>query len=126
MNAEQLVKMSILQRAAEMDGREIPSYVSGELVDEDWDNCEEDSVQDAKYEFRGGEVETDIEAPYSRHYESNSVAACVNGEWVGWTYWYGGGKHGEPSSIDWIEYAYKLDCKEEQKVVTVRTFKVKE
>lgn len=38
---------------------------------------------------------------------------------------YGGGKHGEPEAIDWIEHAYNLDCIEEEKLVVVRTFSKK-
>jgi hypothetical protein len=45
-----------------------------------------------------------------------------DGTWVGWTYWYGGGKHGEPSAMPWIEDAYNLDCKEERVMMTKRTF----
>ena len=45
-----------------------------------------------------------------------------DGSWVGWTYWYGGGKYGEPEAIDWMDDAYDLACTEEEKVVTVRTF----
>lgn len=85
-----------------------------------------DEVQDCKYEFREGEVETNIPCESSRHYESNSVAAqCPDGTWVGWTYWYGGGKHGEPEAIDWIEHAYNLECVEEEKLVVARTFRKK-
>lgn len=82
-----------------------------------------DALWDALSEVRAGEVETDIPSEYSRHYENRSVAAQLpDGSWVGWTYWYGGGKHGEPESIDWMEYAYDLDCKEEEKFMIVRTF----
>ena len=45
-----------------------------------------------------------------------------DGSWVGWTYWYGGGKHAEPEVMDWMGEAYPLDCVEEEKMVTVRTF----
>ena len=84
----------------------------------------EDEIQNSTYEFRDSfSEETNIECEWSRHYESKSVAKRLsNGKWVGYTYWYGGGKHGEPSSIDWMEDSYFLDCKEEQKVMTVRTF----
>lgn len=82
-----------------------------------------DDIQDIKYEFREGEVETKLPCDYSRHYESKSVAAKIpDGSWVGWTYWYGGGKHGEPEAIDWMEDAYDLDVVEEEKLVIVRTF----
>jgi hypothetical protein len=69
-------------------------------------------------------VETHLSCPSSRHYESDAVAAkAPDGSWVGWTYWYGGGKHGEPEAIDWIEDAYDVICAEEEKLVVVRTFK---
>lgn len=71
--------------------------------------------------------ETNIDAPYSRHYESRSVARKLSdGNWVGWTYWYGGGKYGDPESIDWIEDAYDLNCVEETKTVVVKTFTIVE
>lgn len=125
MNAEQLIKREIILRTIEMGYYTLEDGVaiSEDNIEDIWDNCE---YYDAMYEFREGDVETNIESPSSRHYESKSVASCIDGEWVGWTYWYGGGKHGEPEAIDWIEYAYKLECTEEQKVVTIQTFKVKE
>lgn len=78
---------------------------------------------DIACEFREGQVETHLECPGSRHYESRSVAAkMLDGSWVGWTYWYGGGKHGEPEAVDWISTAYELDVKEEERLVVVQTF----
>jgi hypothetical protein len=41
----------------------------------------------------------------------------LDGSWVGWTYWYGGGKHGEPGSIKWVEDAYDVVMTEVQKGV---------
>jgi hypothetical protein len=74
-------------------------------------------------ELREGTVETEIPCTQSRNYESKSVAAqAVDGTWVGWTYWYGGGKNAEPDDIDWMDKSYDLDVKEEQKTVTHRTF----
>jgi hypothetical protein len=49
----------------------------------------------------------------------------ADGSWVGWTYWSGGGKHGEPESISWMSEAYELDVKEEEKLVIVQTFSKK-
>ena len=78
---------------------------------------------DAQNEVRCMGEETELEASYSRHYESKQVAMkCKSGNWVSWTYWYGGGKHGQPGEIDWIEDAFYVKCTEEEKVVTVRTF----
>ena len=72
---------------------------------------------------RSSGTNTGLECELSHHYESNAVAAKLpDGSWVGWTYWYGGGKHGEPEAVDWMDDAYAVDCAEEQKMVTVRTF----
>lgn len=80
-------------------------------------------IEDAEGELRGGQVETKIPCEWSRHYESKSVASKMpDGTWVGWTYWFGGGKHGDPESIEWIEDAYDIDCVEEERLVTIQTF----
>ena len=121
MNAEQLVKYCILELQHIWEEKAISPNLTAEEVDELWE--EVDCLSDAISEMREGEYETNVPADYSRHYESKSVAVkAPTGQWVGWTYWYGGGKHGDPAAIDWIEYAYLLDCKEEQKMVTVRDF----
>lgn len=98
------------------------TFSTPEEVEAAWHNDESDDTLDNLEEIREGKVETDIEAEYDRHYESKSVAACFYGKWVGWTYWYGGGKHGNPKEIEWMEDAYFLDCVETQELVTVRKF----
>ena len=81
-------------------------------------------ANDAMYEVRCCGENTGITDRYSsRHYECDEVAAqCPDGKWVGWTYWHGGGKHGEPEAIDWMNDAYDVSVTEEEKLVTVRTF----
>lgn len=98
--------------------------ISAENVDTLYEENNEDyELQDAKSEVRCSGVETGLKCDWSRHYESNAVAAkYVDGSLVGWTYWYGGGKHGEPEAIDWMEDAYEVNCIEEEKMVVVRTF----
>lgn len=124
MTPKQTVRFLILLRNAQWEQVELADDLTGEQVDELYDALvERDEHWDAKSDVRCGEVKTGIPAEHSRHYESESVAAKdPNGKWVGWTYWFGGGKFGEPEAIEWIEDAYFLDCKEEEKVVTVRTF----
>jgi hypothetical protein len=118
MTPQQKIKEKILH---ESDIGVMPGDDIDAIYDEHQDDC-----WDAFYEVRPGEVETDVNCEGSRHYESKSVAAKMrDGSWVGWTYWYGGGKHGEPESIPWMEEAYDLDCVEEEKMVVVRTFKKK-
>lgn len=88
----------------------------------------EDYIAEEECEFRDSySLETDIEPESSRYLEAKSVAKKLSdGRWVGWTYWYGGGKHANPEEIDWIPDAYFLDVTEEEKIMTVYTFKKKE
>lgn len=93
-------------------------------VDDIYDEQQSDKIYEVKSELRHGQFETNIPCDYSRHYETRSVAAkTYTGEWVGWTYWYGGGKHAEPEAIDWMSDAYDLDVTEKEELVVVRTFK---
>ena len=73
-------------------------------------------------EFRQGEYKTKLKtSSFSRCYESTEVASKMfDGTLVGWTYWYGGGKHGDPSSIDWMYDSYEVTS--EPKVVTIDVF----
>ena len=122
MTPEQKIKALILAVIARWNEQEMPA-VTADNVDDLYDQADDDQLQDARNEVRSGEFETDISAPYSRHYEAKSVAAqAPDGSWVGWTYWFGGGKHGEPEAIDWMDEAYDLTCVAEEKLVTVRTF----
>lgn len=89
-----------------------------------WEENDPDMLYESEYEFREGSIPTDISPDWSRHYESRSVAHKMSdGTWVGWTFWYGGGKHGKPSAMEWMEEAYFLDVVEEEKLVVVREFK---
>ena len=123
MTPEQKIKHAIINRSAEWND-EKPPVININNVDDTYENLvEKDEHWDALYEMREGQVETCIPSESSRHYESKSVAMqAPDGTWVGWTYWYGGGKHAEPDAIDWMDVAYDLDCKEEEKVVVVREF----
>lgn len=130
MTPEQKLKWAMLQIGIDQYGFVIADAFSDvfitEITKENVDDLYEvfrDDMYDLKNEFREGEVETKVPCDYSRHYESKSVAAKMpDGSWVGWTYWYGGGKHGEPEAIYWMEDAYDLDVVEEEKLVIVRTF----
>lgn len=124
MTAITKVKFIVLYRAAECNSDFTPDYNNPDGIETSWEKFEEsDEYWDAMSEVREGEVETNLSCDYSRNYESKAVAARLpDGSWVGWTYWYGGGKHSSPSSIDWINHAYDVSCIEEEKLVIVRTF----
>lgn len=105
-------------------GKKPLQQITGENIDELYAALVvEGKHWDAKNEIRNSGTETGLPCEFSRHYESEAVAAKMpDGSWVGWTYWYGGGKYSEPEAIDWMEEAYNLDCIEEEKLVVVRTF----
>jgi hypothetical protein len=87
------------------------------------DFMESDAYQEMLSELRECyDCLTDLECDWSRHYESNPVAIKIKDKWIGYTYWFGGGKHGQPEMMEWIQDAYYVNIKEEQKMVTVRTF----
>lgn len=79
-----------------------------------------DDRHDAVAEVRGSGEETGLPTEWSRNYEANAVAKELpDGTWVGWTYYYGGGKHSEPGAIPWMEDAYTVTAHEETRVVRV-------
>lgn len=126
MTPEQKLKHMILNQAVHF-GLPAPSEpITAANVDaiyEQAEEDEEDSLQDARNEIRQSGIRTGLPAQPSRHYESESVAAqAPDGTWIGWTYWFGGGKHGEPEAVDWMDEAYALSVTEEEKMTVVRTF----
>lgn len=136
--AAQKLRNHVLIRACDFDD-ELKALVqawvqnpSPESLDALYEHADEqfsDSLQDARSECRGGDEVTDIPVKTDfrilRYYDATSVAAQMpDGSWVGWINFHGGGKHGEPDAIEWMQDAYHLDVKEEEKVVVVRTFSV--
>ena len=112
--------LSVSQESiASSDDGEIIDSVYGLLLMGDW-------TQDYTEELKSSGERTSVKAewnPMERHYEAEERAVKTQHGWVGYTYWSGGGKHGEPSGVPWMEDAYWLDCQEQEKTVTVRTFK---
>ncbi len=127
MTPKQKLKWAILAKAAEFADTEAPAYPC-DNVDELYDALvDADQHWDPMSELREGEVVTELPCEWDRNYETEAVAMKMpDGSWVGWTHWYGGGKHGCPEAIDWIEDAYDVECQEEEKLVVVQTFSVKE
>lgn len=123
MTPEQKIKHAILLANAPHNETPLPE-ITAENVDEVYEDRNADwSLQDEIAEFRSGQIETpDIKTEHSRHYETKAVAAKMpDGSWVGWTFWYGGGKHGNPEEIDWMSEAWDLKVVGE-KVVTTLVF----
>ena len=124
MTPQQKLKHAILLKAADFDNITLCEAVTAENVDRLYEQKDLNwQLQDARNEIRCSGTETGLKCDWNRNYESDAVAAQMpDGSWVGWTYWHGGGKHGEPEAMPWIEDAYDLTCEEKQVTVTQRTF----
>ncbi len=124
MTPQQKLKHAILLKAADLDDITLCEAVTTDNVDRLYEQKDlNGELQDARNEIRCCGEKTSLKCDWSRHYESEATAARMpDGTWVGWTYWYGGGKHSEPEEVEWIEDAYDLTMEEKQVTVTRRTF----
>lgn len=105
----------------ECDGEFPSDVVTGEDIDLYWSQI--NHLLDWRW-LRSEGVETDLIAPYDRNYQCRIHASEMeDGTWVAWPYWTGGGKHGDPGSIPWIEDAFEVETWTEPR--TVRMFKGK-
>lgn len=74
--------------------------------------------------LRGEGVETDLIPPWDLYYSATIRAdQTEDGTWIAWPFWFGGGKHGCPEAIPWIEDAFEVESWEEPRIV--RLFKEK-
>ena len=133
MTPEQILKSAILYQVAEWikDDGDTNLVLQGPFDTEEKINAAFEAIEDHGLDDEVSEAESQLRSSYthetelacqsSRHYEAVSVARQFGDKWVGWTYWYGGGKHGEPGSVEWIEHAYFVEAKEETKVVLTFT-----
>lgn len=116
----QLIKLAIIMQAIKWEQLD-DLHLTVDEIDEAFDKFKEDgSLDDCDNEVRCSGIETGLPCESSRHYDSESVAIEVLGVWVGFTYWSGGGKYGEPESIPWIDDAYFVSAK--PKIVTAYDF----
>lgn len=112
MKPAQKIKKTILLQAAENEDWIDLSPFDMETedgVNQAFDKHYSD-LQDYRNEFRYGQEQTDLESDYNRNYETKEVAAKMfDGSWIAWTYYFGGGRHGEPEEMDWISYSYEVE-----------------
>ena len=127
MNIEQKIKRHILINAVDVD----IDLSTADLIDETWEIAEnyegafsQTEIIDKEEDFRCGGQPTNLTCDArSRHYESEQVAIKLSdGTYVSWVYWSGGGKHGEPDGIDWMDSAFEVDREESEQLVTIYKF----
>ena len=134
MNTEQRIKRHILINALteeQMDNADGLDLSTANGVDAAWELAEiydgvfsDIEIIDEESEFRCGGQETNLTCKgSSRHYEAEQVAKKLSdGTYVSWTYWSGGGKHGEPDVMGWMDEAFDVDCEEKEEMVTTYKF----
>lgn len=119
--AEQKWKYLVVQEAASGDYTiKFNTHITPEQCESLYEELESDVVYEIEnYFIADGKVVTNIvrRDMNSRHYNSREVAANTPWGWVGWTYWYGGGKHGEPEAMD--KKPYNLKVTKEEEVITI-------
>lgn len=129
MTPKQRIKRQLLIEAGKNLLNKVKVEITEDNLDDVWEEaCGEDccDMQDWVQQFRTSGQDTGLPSPHSRYYESREVGRHLSDNtWVGWAYWYGGGKHSEPEEIDWMSDAYELDVTSEVKTVTVLTFSKK-
>lgn len=126
MKPQNKIRWAIIERAYIWIGKDLPEMPETDaeiealferLAEKEYPS----EMYDASNDIRDMGQDTNIpERNWSRHYESKEVAAEMHdGSWVGWTYWYGGGKHADPETISWIPDAYDVTRKTETRIVNV-------
>lgn len=131
MTAQELIYKSMIhecyKREDNFNFTDYPEDITYEdLFDELLDTVFGDTLYEIRYDFRYGDQEVlDLEPKTSsRHYEIEVRASKIDGVWVAWDFYYGGGKHSEPEAFDWISNARIVDC--EERVVTKTEYVFKE
>ncbi|UJQ43523.1 hypothetical protein [Acinetobacter phage vB_AbM_WUPSU] len=125
MTAQQLIRKAILLKAVDFENIEpFNQSLDGSGIDELYESYNEyDELNDPKNEIRYGQVDANLNAiTWSRSYEIDVRAMKIDGVWVAWDFYYGGGKHGEPESFDWISNARVVNCEEIQVMTTQYNF----
>ena len=98
--AKEYIEASIVKNALILETSNITDLLSKK------DEVCEDYWNDYMNDFRcNGSFSGLPSKNSSRHYEVDFVYALVFDRVIGWDYWHGGGKHGEPSAMDWLSSA---------------------
>ena len=124
-----MVKLEIIKRAATKNDILIfKDEYSSEMIDEMYGDAlngeYSDEVNEESYNIRHDGEEINLPATCtSRHYEVDTHVLNIDGKWIAFDYYYGGGKHSDPDSIDWLDTCRFVCCEEKVVTQTIRTFK---
>lgn len=125
LSPKQKIERTALKEVLEYEGEQ---EYHAKLLDENFDISEltdkyRDGMQETLSGIRDGEFETGIDCESTRNYEVKGVASeMLDGSYVGWPYYFGGGKYANLDEIDWMSDAYDLEKKDEEKLVVVTTW----
>lgn len=125
MNAQQLLQKAILLKAVEFGTiQSFDDGLGGDQVDELYNSYDRyDELADAWCEVRYDGIDCNLPTiTSSRHYEVDAKAINIDGKWVKFDFYYGGGKHGDPDEYNYIEDAVIVDCTQEEITVIKYTF----
>lgn len=127
LTPSQKCKYLVLAKLFDWRAAELPPFTSGADIDAHYQNEYENDggqFQDARNETREGTEAPEItDTPPSRHYEIDAnVGKLPDGTFVGWWYWHGGGKTGEPEAYDWVGNAFAVTHISEVITTTKYTF----
>lgn len=119
MTPRQKLRATLLKKCNETAHLEVSEENVDDLFYEHYE-----LLRDTISEFRWGEFSTDIKPDECDYYESRSVGAkMVNGDLVGWTFYYGGGKYAEPWRIEWMDEVYNLKVDREYYLL-IKSYKI--
>ena len=83
----------------------------------------EEWYYEIKEEIRSGKIRTGLPSNGGGMYNAEAVAIPITGIpslYIGYEYYFGGGKHLEPEIAEWMEYCYLLQ--EKDRVQTVKFY----
>ena len=125
MNIEQAIQKEIMLSVMKCEHSDWKYNLNDGNIDEAYESLiESEEHYDEENEFRSSGEETGIKCDGGRHYEAKSVARKLSsGQWVGWVYYYGGGKHGYPGEVEWMNEAYLLEVEEKEVTIIKREIK---
>lgn len=124
MTPTQKLKWAILRLAAQFNKTALPAITEAS-IDAHYDELvARDEHWDAMNEFRStgrlSGISRAVDHQASQSFEHEEVVAKMpDGSWVGWTYWFGGGKHADSSAVCWMDDAYEVAHRTETKIVDI-------